>query len=48
MKKLITSIMLGALLVVGAFTANQTTDSAMDAEPTVFSVDMEAPAGSLF
>lgn len=49
MKKLIASIMLGILLVVGVFaTANHSTNTAMEVEPSVFSLDLGAPAGSLF
>lgn len=51
MKKFISTVSLGALLVVGFMFVqdNQQTDTAtMEWEPTVFSVDMEAPAGSLF
>lgn len=51
MKKFISTVSLGALLVVGFMFVqdNQQTDTAtMEWEPTVFSVDVEAPAGSLF
>lgn len=42
MKKLLMSTVLGTMLVVGVFAAtNQTADTAMDAEPTVFSDDFE-------
>lgn len=49
MKKLIASVMFGALLVVGVLAStNHETDTAMEVEPTVFSMDVQAPAGSLY
>jgi len=41
MKKLIASIMFGALVMVGAFAVTtQPADTAMEVEPTVFSVEL--------